>query len=242
MNKKIKSIGIIALIAVFSLIAFIPITTLAADSSVDIVLITEGNLTATINGSAGGDVSYWIDGIEVKGEFEDIWYALDEFNDTWDALNSLSSSIASTNDLASDAYGFAGMAYSYASNNDKAIYGNSWMIDNHSKVIIIHNNSINDIYSKLYTLRDSVFAFEEDYIAFKNETNTTLTNQSEEIDNLKTQLSEMNGALSFIKNSLVGAGIIVGGLYIANNRTSFKHAINNHKSFTKLRRKQHKQK
>jgi len=116
------------------------------------------------------------------------------------------------------------------------------MVDNHSKVIIIHNNSINDIYSKLYSLRDSVFAFEEDYIAFKNETNTTLTNQSEEIDNLKTQLNEMNGALSFIRNSLVGAGIIVGGLYIANNRTSFKHAINNHNSFTKLRRKQHKQK
>ena len=57
-------VGLVVLLMAFSM-------TIQAEeeTNIDIIVITEENINASFNATAGGDISIWIDGVELKSEF-----------------------------------------------------------------------------------------------------------------------------------------------------------------------------
>jgi len=144
---KLNRITIIGILLLLSL-SFMVASVNAEATTIDIIVIGEDDVTGYINGTAvNGSVYYYIDGIEVKGEFGDVW-----------------SSISSARRLAKDAYSFAGMAYAYA--------GNAYQLAKNTNdtvvelTFIVENNT-----HFIYLLRDELVAFENDYLVFKKDTN-----------------------------------------------------------------------
>ena len=152
------------IVTIMLLFSSVLITQVCADegTTVDVTIVSNENITGYINStSINGSVYYYIDGIEVSSEFESIW-----------------SKIGRAQRSADNAYGFAGLAYGFATNNNNAI------------IVLtsdLENNSI-----KIYMIRDELIAFEDEYINFKNETTANITGLK--IQN--TQLKEANDLLS----------------------------------------------
>lgn len=212
----------VSLIVMFFLCLSISLTVQASetqtDSEVKVYVVTDGNLTASFDGEAGGDITYYINGVDLTNEFTDVY----------SSLNSLNSKIKNVNKLASNAYGFAGMAYSYAD-------GNSEQITENIDTLGQHFYMINTTTNNLYLLRDEVISFENDYIGFKNETNTTMiqfdqeidTNQNNittnqaEINSLRAQLTDLNNILLLVRNSIIAGLILVGIVFFSNKRYHF---------------------
>jgi hypothetical protein len=188
---------------------------ISADSNVKVFLVTDENITAEINGSAGGNISYFIDGIEVKGEFENLWEALAEFSDVWSEINSVKKNLDGTKDVLTAAA--------------ETAYDNKKKLEEHDQVLLIHYNAINDTINEL-------IAFEDDYAKFVNFTNTTLGEhdklilihaseiqdlkqkyqaQQDQIDQLKKDFDEK---LMAMRNTLIGLFILGFGLYLINHK------------------------
>ena len=138
-------------------------------TTIDIIVIGDDGVTGYINGTAiNGSVNYYIDGIEVKGEFDDVW-----------------ASISRVRGMAQDAYSFAGNAYLYAENNHNAIV----------ELTLTSENNTN----KIYMLRDELVAFENDYLVFKNDTNTTFSLMEYEMMQNSMGIHDLNDELSALR-------------------------------------------
>jgi len=154
------------------------------DTTVDIIVIGEGNVTGYINcTSVNGSVSYYIDGIEVKGEFDKVW-----------------SSISRVRKTAQRAHSLAGSAYRYADNNHDDIV----------ELLIISENNTN----KIYILRDELVSFENEYIVFKNNTNTTFTQITYRIKNLREDVTSLQEADKELEKNIHMLWISIMGLLV----------------------------
>ena len=144
----------------------------AEDTTIDIIVIGDDDVTGYINGTAiNGSVYYYIDGIEVKGEFGDVWH-----------------SISSTRGLAKDAHSFAGMAYSYADNAYQlAKNTNNTVVE---LTFIVENNTY-----RIFMLRDELIAFEDDYLIFKEDTNKSF-------NTVEYKINQNSGLIKVIENDI----------------------------------------
>ena len=152
------------IVTIMLLFSSVLITQVYADegTTVNVTVVSNENITGYLNStSINGSVYYYIDGIEVSSEFENIW-----------------SKIGRAQRSANNAYGFAGLAYGFATNNNNAIL---------VLTSDLENNSV-----KIYMIRDELIAFEDDYINFKNETTANIM----ELKIQNTQLKEANDLLS----------------------------------------------
>ena len=223
MKKALISIlGIIALIGLI----FTNTAIADGDAEMDVYVEAEGNVDASFDAEAGGDVNYWIDGIEVKGEFISIWEALGEFDDVWDFINVVNNHLGDTNQLAENAYSYAGSAYAYAD-------------DNHLR--IIENNSI------IMLILDELIKFEQNYSEYKDEVHLNFTSVKSRLDehdveiddlearvtslearldSLESEFNDFTAAVKFGSFALLG-GLIIGGLFLANRRHPFKDVMKN---------------
>lgn len=232
--KKILSIILIILLSL-TFTQTINAEETKKDTILGVHVITDENLTAYINGSAGGDVDYYIDGIEVSAEFMALWAK----------INKLDNEIDDVDGKANQAWGYANHAYSYSDDNNQKINENNNTLKNHAYTLSTHYNAINDTYNKIYILKDEVVSFENHYLKFEDKTNNTLNNQSvtigqqgsmindlhdtnlglqETVRAQSDQLEEMNSLLGLIKNTmivlLIAAGLVVL-LYLLNRRYPF---------------------
>jgi len=158
--------------------------TTVEDTTIDIIVISEGNVTGYINCTAiNGSVSYYIDGIEVKGEFDKVW-----------------SSISGVRKTAQRARSLAGSAYRYADNNHNDIV----------ELSIISENNTN----KIYILRDELVSFENEYIVFKNNTNTTFTQITYKIKNLREDVTSLQEADKELEKNIRMLWISIMGLLV----------------------------
>jgi len=145
----------------FIILMFIVPHIKAEDTTVDIIVIGEGNVTGYINcTSINGSVSYYIDGREVRGEFDKVWNSISKVRKTAQRARSL-----------------AGSAYRYADNNHDDIIELSMISENNT--------------DKIYILHDELVAFENDYIVFKNNTNTTFTQIIYKINSLEGDVANL---------------------------------------------------
>lgn len=155
-----------------SMLLLISCISAKGETTVDIVIIGEEDVTGYINGTAtNGSVYYYIDGIEVKGEFGDVW-----------------NSISSAHSLARDAHSFAGQAYSYAgSAYQLAKNTNDTVVE---LIFIVENNTY-----KIFMLHDELVAFEDDYIIFKKDINKSF-------NTVEYKISQNSGLIRVIENDI----------------------------------------
>ena len=229
-TKKIfKLIVIITFSLSVLLTSTMTVRATSGDSTVTVYVVTDENLTAYFDGVAGGDINYWIDGMEVKGEFESLRNALDEFRDVWIALNNLKNDLEETNDTANDAYSYANYTYNCTQNNAKKL-------EEHNQTLILYYNIINNTINELV-------AFEEAYFDFKNETHLNFTCVKDilddheqrtcilegRVDRLESIVDELKATLGNIGKGFIGLGLIAGGLFLTNRRYPLRDIVKNGK-------------
>lgn len=190
------------------------------DTTIEVYVVTEENLTAYFDGEAGNDITYIIDGMEIKGEFTDIWGVIAQ----------LKKDIKENFDMANFGYAIATNAQKQSDENTDQINENIETLGNHSYTLAVHYNAINDTYNKLYLLKDEVVAFEGHYFSFENKTNSTLNSQEDQISALRAELDNVNGFIAAIKNVFIGLIIAVFGLYLINRKYPFGEIIRNGKN------------
>lgn len=233
---KMKNIAIIVVTLTLISLAFTmsaqangDTTQTNGDTTITIYVVTDGNITASFNAKANGSVNYWLDGIEVLGEFTSLWEAivgtgngikeLDEgmhgnyllVSQAYTDINKLKDGVHSNFFLASGAHTLA--------------LQNEGELEEHNQTLLIHYDAINDTYTKLYVLRDEVVSFEAHYLNFENETNNTLGTYGEdiafhegEINTLRAEVKNLNGIIALIRNALIALGLIAGALFIVRRR------------------------
>ncbi len=190
------------------------------ETKVEVYVLTDENLTAFFNGtSTNGDVSYFIDGIEVQNEFMSIW----------NLLNKLSSKISNNRGLANLAYTIADNAYGHANQNEEKLNQHNSTLNNHAHTLAFHYDAINDTYNKLYVLRDEVVSFENHYLAFENQTNNTLNAQEDQITSLKAEINDLNGLITLLTYSGIGLVILGVGIYLFNRKYPIGNMFKNKK-------------
>lgn len=229
MKKTGKIIGIITATVLVSLVSTVSVQATNEDSTMEVYVVTDGDLTAYFDGVAGGDINYWIDGIEVKGEFETLRNALGEFIDVWIALNNLKSDLEETNDTANDAYSYADQIYNYTQDNAKKL-------EEHNQTLILYYHIINSTINELV-------AFEKAYFDFKNETHLNFTSVKDtlddheqrtcilegRVDRLESSVDELKATLGNIGTGLAVLGLIAGGLFLTNRHYPLRDVVKNGK-------------
>jgi len=212
-----KKFVIILALSLLSAVFAMPAEAADGETVITVYVVTDGNITASFDASAGGDINYWIEDVEVAGEFGRIW----------SAISSLDGSINNVQGSANYALGYAMSAYNYAQNNAEKLY-------EHNQTLMLHYGMINETTGNLYILTDEVIAFEGHYLAFENETNNTLGAygadigvHGEEIDALNAKVNDLNGIIMLIRNSLMGLVLIAGVLYLTNRRYPFREIMKN---------------
>jgi len=205
-------IGILALTSIFSIV-----TVEAADdnTTISVYVETTGDVNASFNATAGGNVTYWIDGIEIKGEFESIWEA-----------------IAYYEKKISDAQATADYACFVAQSNSNRLDEAEEELKKHNYTLLIHYSLINDTITNLLILRDEIIGFEQDYFNYVNKTDTTLKTYGEnievhekEITALKNKVAELTFILTLIGIIIAISAITATALYIINKRYPLKQLI-----------------
>lgn len=206
------------------------------DTKVEVHVITDENLTAYINGEAGGDVNYYIDGIEVSEEFMALWAK----------INKLNKKIKDVGGTANMAWGYADNAYSYSNDNNQKIFlirdeliafENDYFVfkNNTNNTIGDHAQGLNNHANLLYQ-HAGVINNQGDQI---DNQSVTLGQQGSMIDDLHNnnlglqetvraqsdQLEEMNSMLGLIKDTLIVL-LIIGALivlfYLLNRKYPFR--------------------
>ena len=210
-----KKYLIILLLAIFLMASCTSISVSASgtDTSITVQVISDGNVTGYINGTAvNGSVSYYIDGIEVASEFSKVRGALHHAQDTADSASWM-----------------AHVAWTLTQVNNESI--------------ALIRTDVGNNTGKIYWLRDELFGLEYDYIAFKEDTTTNITeiklvlddheqrlqSNEENITALKQQVADLNATLGNIGKGLAGLGIIACGLFLANKRYPLGEVVKNGK-------------
>jgi preprotein translocase subunit SecG len=150
-----------ALLAVLFFLSMIVVTVQADKTTIDIVVISEDDITGYINAtSVNGSVSYFIEGVEVKGEFSSVW-----------------NHISSNYGLAEKNYIYADKAYVLAKNTNDTVIALSFVVENNTH--------------KIYMLRDELVAFQNHYIDFRNYTIYTIELLEHDISSNEENISEL---------------------------------------------------
>ncbi len=227
-KKTIRIIGVFILISTASIISVQAADN--DDTTISVYVETSGDVNASFNATAGGNVTYWIDGIEVKGEFESIWDA-----------------IAYYEKEISTAQATADYACFVAQSNSNRLDQDEKELEEHNHTLIIHYSLINDTITNLLILRDEVIGFEKDYLNYVNKTDTTLEvygenlqAHEEEIATLKNKVSELTFILTLIEIILIVSAVSAIALYFINKRYPLKQLIKNHSRFSKDSYRQYK--
>jgi len=156
------------------------------DTYIDIVLISENNVTGFINGtSVNGSVYYYIDGIEVKGEF----------NNIWDTIMSTRKIAVDARSSAGNAYFYADSAFRLARDTNNTVVSLSYIVDNNTY--------------KIFMLRDELVSFENDYIIFKDDTMNYIALFEHNIGENKKQINSLSTDLSLLQSRYEELKIIV---------------------------------
>ena len=165
---RMSRIGIVFIVLMLSLSLPVMHVSAEGDTEITVVVVGDGNVTGYINGTANnGSVYYYIDGIEVSGEFADVW----------DAIISAKEKASDAHDLASSAYCLANTAWVIAK-------------DNEGRIAAIETN-LSNLEVMIWMLRDEVIAFEEDYIVFKNGTRANFTMVNSRIDTANDRIDDL---------------------------------------------------
>ena len=208
-----ETFGII--ISAFILIPTISIVSVGAaedDTNMSVYIETSGDVNASFNATAGGNVTYWIDGIEVRGEFENIWDAIAYYR------RELSDTIETAN-----------YAYFIATSNSIRLQKDEEKLEEHNQTLLIHYALINDTIANLLILRDEVIGFENEYFNYVNKTDATLETykenlevHEEEIASLKRKVAELTSTIIFIEIILILSLVSAIILYLINRRYPLK--------------------
>lgn len=233
---KMKNIAIIVVTLTLISLAFTmsaqangDTTQTNGDTIITINVVTDGNVIASFDTTASGTVTYWLDGIEVLGEFTNLWEAI---VGTGNGIKELDEGMHSNYLLVSQAYTDIGKLkdgvhsnFLLASQAHLFALQNEEELNEHGQTLLIHYDAINDTYTKLYVLRDEVVAFEAHYLDFENETNSTLGIYGEdiafhegEINTLRAEVKNLNGIIALIRNTLIALGLIAGALFLVSRR------------------------
>lgn len=228
-TKKIIRI----IISVFILISAASIISVQAaddNTTISVYVETSGDVNASFDATAGGNVTYWIDGVEVKGEFESIWEA-----------------IAYYEKEISTAQATADYACFVAQSNSNRLDQAEKELDEHNHTLIIHYSLINDTITNLLILRDEVISFEKDYFNYVNKTDTTLEVYGEnlqahekELATLKNKVADLTFILTLIEIILTVFAVSATILYFINKRSPLKKLIKNHSRFSRENYRQYK--
>jgi len=220
MNNRMPMI-IATIIAISCMLYASPVKA-DSDTEMTVIVITDGNVNASFDAEAGGDVNYWIDGIEVKGEFNNIWDAIDNVKTE-----------------AESASNSALVAYLYANSNfykllvveDDVSVLNDSLADNASK-IKQNEDDILYVYYKTVSNNDSICtlfsemgAFEQEYLAFKQESLDQIAALNADFEEFKALVTNVG--------IITGMGLVVVGLFFMNRRYPFKDVVKNGKKMFK---------
>ncbi len=242
MKKKISLIAILIICVSLSITA--NASQSQTDTEVEVYVMTDGNLTAYFNGTSnGGEVNYWIDGIEVITEFQNIYNKIQKVKSD---LNNI------------DAKASAAMAYTMTNSNQINIHNKS-IEDLKIKVYMLRD--------ELVAFENHYFAFEEETQKNFSKINETIESIKDDIQDIldelediqltldahaqqinanmqaiadnEANLASLSGNLANLGKIVAGATVVVCGLYLFNRKYPFAEIVQNGKEAVKGER-QHK--
>ena len=200
------------------------------ETTLDIVVITEEDIDAYFNATAGGNVSIWIDGVEVKGEFISIWDFLNIINgDVSDLKDDLeyakvittrnSLNINKNNDKINNAFDNISSNYNRTLNNLFLIADNyDFILENFNRTVA-NNNSV-------FTLNRWAINMEGDYLKYKGES-------TEKISNLQAEIDGLYRNLGYILAAVVIIILVACGFFLFNKKYHFGEILRNGKNLRK---------
>jgi len=177
-----------------------------SDTTITINVVTDENVTASFNTTANGTVNYWIDGIEVIGEFSELW-----------------SKMGTVEDFAHSAYNYANTAYFLAWNTNNTLMVVKADVENNTAKIYMLRDEI-------IAFENDYFIFKNNTLVFKNETNSNISSLQENMTFLKDRVVILEGNLNFAGTVLTGMGgmsLVAIGLFMINRRYPFGEIIRN---------------
>ena len=221
---------------VFLLMAFSMPIQAEEETNIDIIVITEENINASFNATAGGDISIWIDGVELQSEFVTIT----------DVVNSISTDVDDVRNDLNYAFMVAnGNTYKILELNESLQEAFIEILENYNRTEN-NNNSIRDLIFWAYNL-------ENNYLIFKDETHDNFTSvklkneeQDNELDSLKGQISNLQSQLNHLNSTfgtigiiLVIIGVLACSLYLYNRRYPLAEIGGNGKNISKAKKHRH---
>jgi len=172
----------------------------AEDTTITVVIASDGNIIGYINGTAiNGSVFYYIDGIEVIGEFADLW-----------------TKISDVEDSAHSAYNFANSAYFLAWNTNNTLMLVKADVENNiAKIYLLRD--------ELIAFEDDYLVFKN--AANKNITGLQIEDVilKNEINLLNSKLQGTRDTISKIIFILICLPFVPIMYYITKKRFPFKH-------------------
>lgn len=205
---------------VFTITAIILITFSVVASSQEgssfteyrVFIETDGDIEAFFDGKANGSITYYVDGIEVKSEFSDIWGCLNDIKGDLDQISN-----------------YALTAFANSNDNAEKIKKHAEELNTHDATLSWHTFAINDTMYKVAFLGNEIVAFEGAYFNFVNETNSTFSehssnidSNSEEIDVLRARVNNLNFMIGLLRNFIIGLLVLAFVLYVINKRYPLK--------------------
>ena len=131
-------VGLVVLLMAFSM----PIQA-EEETNIDIIVITEENINASFNATAGGDISIWIDGVELKSEFVTVTKVVNSIiTDVSDVRNDLNYAFMIAN----------GNTYNILQLNESLQEAFKEILENYNRTES-NNNSIRDLIFWAYNLK-----------------------------------------------------------------------------------------
>lgn len=232
MKSKLIIIGIAA-IMLLSMVCSIPVNAEEADVTMDVYVETEGNVNASFNATAGGNVTYWIDGMEVKSEFSSIWEAFGEFDDVWGFINELESILNDAREVATNAYFMGSSAYAYASDNyDKIMLAFAALLELNETTNKIQSN-LEKLNDTINDLKDKISNLEKEMKEEIEKLNATISDQAAQIKLLQSDVKGINELLGSVGNLgiiFVVLAVLACCLYLFNRKYPFGYIIRNGKA------------
>jgi len=231
MKSKLIIIGMAAVL-LLSMVCSIPVNAEEADVTMDVYVETEGNVNASFNATAGGNVTYWIDGMEVKSEFSSIWEAFGEFDTVWEFISELESLLGETRNTANGAYHLGLSAYSHASDNyDKIMLAFTALLELNETTNKLQSE-LDDLNNTLNSLKDQISQMELEI----QKLNETTALQQDEINDLKSEVNEINSLLGSVGSAgmiLLVIAVIACCLLLLNRKYPFGQIMRNNKGIFK---------
>lgn len=238
MEKNLIISGLLTMFILSLLLVVSPVKAAEDDAGIQVIVITDGDVNASLDATAGGNVTFWIDGIEVKSEFEDIWTYINNIDqhvavttlDTNSELTSLKKYIEDVEgtangawEYANNAFAYAGNAYSYADkNNDSIVYLFTWA----SNIEASYLENVTKFDGLIEKIQEDLDDHEKRIVLLELDLNklqekiALLESETEDLDNRLNDLNEtvalqdetinsLKSDLNGLKNGLMGIGAVI---------------------------------